>query len=240
MRLRFGNTAIGPLAAVCLSAATASATTETFPSACEGKPPSRDGFASPIARRLTRLLHRAAAAVPRTAGDGLLVTFDSVPVSALRNACWVLPDQLTVYFERQLPTSRQEDQQRRAVSVTLWTSPLDNWADGEIIESTPDLLVVGGNPQGRSTMMIFGARRPRRVVERAGVRHQRAPSPERLEDGLPGPYIVSVSVSIVAAGRGAASTVSEIASRFDRATIMKLLRAEQERRRADRRRTTRD
>jgi hypothetical protein len=79
--------------------------------------------------------------------------------------------------------------------------------------------------------MIFGARRNPTVVERGTLKFEAERPRRRAEDGYRGPYVASVSVTIIAIRTVSTGAAKQVSSRFDRAVILELLKAEQRRRR---------
>jgi len=92
------------------------------------------------ASKLARVMRQATGAVPRTIrGDRCYVNYDDIPGVRLREACWNEPDEFTTSVQCE-NTSKGSHTYTAGIYVTLSMVPLDYQTEGEILESTPDLL----------------------------------------------------------------------------------------------------
>jgi hypothetical protein len=194
---------------------------------CDEAPASRQGFPPAVASKLARLLRQVTAAVPRTIrGSRCSVDFDEIPDVRLRRACWREPDEFTTTVTCE-SSSTGLHTWTAGIAVTLSMVPLDYQTDGEILESTPDLLVAAGDLS--SATLILGARRDPWIGDHGTMRRETGwVGSHKPENANQGPFIVAVAVGIRSTS---AETTRDLVRRVDRAALLKLVRSEVDARR---------
>jgi hypothetical protein len=114
--------------------------------------------------------------------------------------------------------------------------PLDYQAEGEILESTPDLLVTAAGDFSSATL-IFGARGDPWIDDRGTMRRETGwTGSHKPENANQGPFIIAVAVALRSTS---ADTTRDLVRRVDRAAVLKLLSAEVDARREARLRARR-
>jgi hypothetical protein len=201
---------------------------------CDRMPASRQGFPPPVASKLARVMRQATAAVPRTIrGDRCHVNLDDIPAVRMREACWDEPDAFTTSVDCE-NSSTSPHTWSAGIYVTLSMVPLDYQTAGEILESTPDLLVTATSDFS-SAALIFGARGDPWINDHGTMRRETGwAGSHKPENANQGPYIIAVAVGIRSAS---ADLTRELLRRVDRAALLKLISSGVDARRAARLRT---
>jgi len=195
---------------------------------CDSRPASRQGFPLAVASKLARLMRRATAAVPRTSRDDrCYVNFEEIPGVRLREACWNEPDEFTTSVDCE-NTSKGPHTFTAGISVTLSMVPIDYQTAGEILESTPDLLVTATDDFSTAAL-IFGARGDPWIDDHGTMRRETGwRGSHKPENANQGPFIIAVAIGIRSTS---AATTRDLVRRVDRAALLKLIRSEVDARR---------
>ena len=195
---------------------------------CDSRPASRQGFPPAVASKLARLMRRATAAVPRTSRDDrCYVNFEEIPGVRLREACWNEPDEFTTSVDCE-NTSKGPHTFTAGISVTLSMVPIDYQTAGEILESTPDLLVTATDDFSTAAL-IFGARGDPWIDDHGTMRRETGwRGSHKPENANQGPFIIAVAIGIRSTS---AATTRDLVRRVDRAALLKLIRSEVDARR---------
>lgn len=194
---------------------------------CDSMPASRKGFPPAVASKLARLMRQVTAVVPRTIrGDRCYVNFDDIPGVRLREACWNEPNEFTTSVDCE-NSSTGPHTWTAGISVSLSMVPLDYQTEGEILESTPDLLVTAGDFS--SAALIFGARGDPWINDHGTMRRETGwVGSHKPENANQGPFIIAVAIGIRSAS---AALTRDLVRRVDRAALLKLVRSEVDARR---------
>jgi hypothetical protein len=194
---------------------------------CDHWPASRQGFPPAVASKLARLMRQVTAAVPRTIRGGrCYVNFDEIPAVRLREACWHEPNEFTTTVDCE-NSSIGAHTWTAGIAVTLSMVPLDYQTEGEILESTPDLLVATGDFS--SATLILGARGDPWINDHGTMRRETGwAGSHKPENANQGPFIIAVAVGIRSKS---AETTRDLLRRVDRAALLKLVRSEVDARR---------
>jgi len=195
---------------------------------CDSRPASRQGFPPAVASKLARVMRQATGAVPRTIrGDRCYVNYDDIPGVRLREACWNEPDEFTTSVQCE-NTSKGSHTYTAGIYVTLSMVPLDYQTAGEILESTPDLLVTATDDFSTAAL-IFGARGDPWIDDHGTMRRETGwRGSHKPENANQGPFIIAVAIGIRSTS---AATTRDLVRRVDRAALLKLIRSEVDARR---------
>jgi len=202
---------------------------------CDSMPAKRQGFPPAVASKLLRVMRQATATVPRVRGDRCYVTLDDIPGVRMREACWDEPDAFTTSVDCE-NSSKGPHTSTAGIYVTLSMVPLDYQTEGEILESTPDLLVTATDDFS-SAVLTFGARRDPWINDRGTMRRETGcRGSHKPENANQGPFIIAVVVGIRSPS---ADLTRDLIRRVDRAALLKLVSSEVDARRVARLRTRR-